>query len=353
MDYDYFATPLKPAPVPPPSVPPPSVPPPSLPPPPAPPTAPLSLSPDEQLMLAQGRMASEQQMGAIAGVRPGRRLGFLEAVQVGLDLARSTWTVVVRAPELLLVTFVSLVVSGLFAAGYLKLLGGTHALVGGGRLVVAVKLFPLLAVLAVVGVCAQAIVVVVAREVVDGRHARVVDGWMTMMTRLPVLVGFGLVYAAERTMTNMLRNARGGRLAADLVDRAWDFATFLAVPVIVSEPGVGPLSAVRRSAQLVRQRMGSQAAATGVIGVAVFVCTLPVLLVAIVFGLMVSPMTAIALAVFVLVLEITVASTLQGVLSAITYRFVCTGAVMAGFAPSQLTRVFGVNSSDGWLPAPA
>jgi hypothetical protein len=319
------------------------------------PGAPGGLTPQEQAILAQSRFASEANMSYVAGVRVGRRLRFGEALQVGLNLARSCLTVVQRAPELLAVTAVALVFGLVLVVGYVKLLGGFDAIASGGRFAVMVKDFPLLLVLAVVGVCSQAVIVVVAREVVDGRRGSVAQGWTATVARLPQLIGFALVFTIERSFTNALRNSRGGRFAADLIDRAWDFATFLAVPVIVFEPGVGPLAAVQRSAQLVRTRMGTQLAATGVIGIAVFVCTLPFLFVALAVGMMVSPMVAVILVLMVLLLEVLVASTLQGVLSAVMYRFVTTGLVAPAFSETQLMRVFGTSPSTagGWAPAPA
>jgi hypothetical protein len=246
----------------------------------------------------------------IGGVVPaGRRLKFGEALQVGLNLARSSWNIVTRAPGLLGVTALSLAFGVLLVLVYAKLAGGFAALESGGRYTVAVKDFPLLALLGVTGSMAQAMVVVVARDMFDNRPTSLVSAW--------------------------------GAAVARALDYGWDFATYLAIPVIMFEPGVGSFRAVKRSAELVRTRFGVQLAATGAISLAVFVCTIPVFIAAIVLGMMISPAVALGLAVLVLLTEMVVAATLQGVCSYVMYRFVTTGVVGGTFSETQLLRVLG------------
>jgi hypothetical protein len=301
-----------------------------------------TMTQQEAAILAQSQAQSEANMGMGGVVPVGRRLKFGEALEVGMNLARSSWNVVTRAPSLLGVTAVSLVVGVLLLVGYATLLGGVANIDTGGRFVVAVKDFPLFAMLGVVGSIAQGVIVVVTRDMLDGRPPSMSKGWGAAMARLPQLVAFGLIFAAERSLTNMLRNTRGGKIAARAIDYAWDFATYLAVPVIMFEPRVSGYGSVKRSAELVRTRMGAQLAATGTISLAVFICTLPVLIVAVLVGAAISTSAAIALAVLVLLTELVVSATLQGVCSAVMYRFVTTGIVGAQFSERQLMRVFGV-----------
>jgi hypothetical protein len=322
---------------------------------PQPPAAqPAALSTDETSLLASSRLQSESRM-RIGGVVPaGRRLKFGEALEVGLNLARSSWNVVTRAPGLLTVTALCLIVGDVLVLVYAELMGGFAAMESGGRLAVTIKDFPLLALLGVMGSMAQAVVVVVARDMFDNRRTSLVSAWGSAVAKFPQLAGFGVLYAAERTVTNMLRNTRGAKWAARALDYAWDFATYLAIPVIMFEPGVGPYSAVKRSGALVRTRFGVQLAATGAISLACFVCTIPLLIVAVMFGAMISTAAAIALAVLVLLTEMVVAATLQGVCSYVMYRFVTTGVVGGQFSETQLLRVFGTRPGmAGTAPAPA
>src|SRR4051812_14435878 len=85
----------------------------------------------------------------------GRRLKFGEALEVGLNLARSSWSVVSRTPSLLAVTAMSLVVGVVFVLVYAKLVGGFAALQAGGRYAAAAKDFPLVAILGVTSTMAQ------------------------------------------------------------------------------------------------------------------------------------------------------------------------------------------------------
>jgi hypothetical protein len=313
------------------------------------PSGAAGLSSHESALLMQARSRSETAMG---GISTGRRLRFLEALQLGLNLARDCWVVVQRVPALLSVTLVAFVVGMAFAGLYAMAMGGFEALDAGGRYAVAIKNFPLLAVLAVVGTLAQAVVVVAGREALEGNRPSIAAAWSAALSRLPALVGYALIFAAERTVTNLIRGSRAGNLTAGLIDRAWDFATFLGVPVIMFEDGVGPFAAVRRSGDLVRRRFGVQLAATGVIALAVFACAIPLLVLALVIGMAISPVVAVALIVLVLMAEAATSATLQGVLSASMYRFVTTGLVAPGFRESSLLHIFGSRRLS-WGPAPA
>jgi hypothetical protein len=172
----------------------------------------------------------------------------------------------------------------------------------------------------------------------QGAKPRIDMAWRLTVTRLPALIGFGVAQAAESTMTAALRNSAAGRIAANVTDKAWDFATFLAVPAILFEK-VGPLDAVRRSGSLVASRWGTQLTAQAVLSFAIAVCTIPLAIVAIAIA-SANAAIGIALLVAILLASIAVSSALNGILSAAMYRFATTGTLAPGFDEADMWSVF-------------
>jgi hypothetical protein len=320
-DYDYFAAP-RPAPVPEPA----ATPPPAF--------GTPSYAPHEQVALLTARAQSERNLRG----RP-RRLGFLAKLEIGLNLARTSWRVLVSEPVLTVVPVVTLAIGATVLLGYVSAFGGVGPLLDGGKLDVAVKTFPLAVLLNVLGVVAQAVIVDGATNRMQRGRTSLTASWAKALGHLPDLCGFALVLTIERTLTGMLRGRRGGDLLANLFDRAWDFATFLSVPVILYE-NAGGLASVKRSAQLVRQRWASQLAAGGAIQLAILVVALPVMVIVALLGFAVTPVLGIALVVAVLLVVVVVSAALSGILSAAMYRYAVTGEVSIGFSETDMWRVF-------------
>jgi hypothetical protein len=138
----------------------------------------------------------------------------------------------------------------------------------------------------------------------------------------------------------MLRGKRWspGTLAANAIDRAWDFATFLTIPVLLYED-LPVFAAVKRSGTLVAKRWGVQLTARAALSAALFVLAIPVL----VIGLLVAVYSAV-LGVLVIVVAVAgmfaMSAALTGVLSAALYRFGTTGLVSAGFREADMWSVF-------------
>ena len=152
---------------------------------------------------------------------------------------------------------------------------------------------------------------------------------------------FGVVLAGERTLTSLLRGKRWspGTFAANAIDRVWDFATFLVIPVILYE-NVPVFAAVKRSGHLVAARWGTQLTARSVLSLALFVACLPLIAVGVVLCLVSVPL-GIGVLVVVLVGDLVMAAALTGVLSAAMYRFATTGMVVPGFREADMWAMFG------------
>ncbi len=339
---DYFAPPPSARP----SIPPPpsSPPPPAFPPP--PPGGRVAVSePDayEQGLLGQAAMASYQQMGVGSAGRPGHypvgeRMSFFERFSAGLDLAKTSWSVLRDEPQLLLVPVMTLVAGAIVLVPLFLLTGGL-ADPSTQRVLAAVEGFCLMAALAVIGNVGGAVVVHAATTRLEGLRPDLGKSWAQAMAKLPQLAVLGVVMAAERTLTNTLRDSAWGKFLAGLIDRSFDFATFLAIPVILYE-NVGALGSVKRSGELVVKRWGPQLVARGLLNLAVYVCALPFLAVLLLVGWLVAPVVGIVLLCIGLVVVVAVATALSGILAAAMYRFAITGLVVPGFREADMWRVF-------------
>jgi len=284
-------------------------------------------------------------VGATAATTTGYRpvigqQSFADRIRAGLRLLPTCWKVLSGDPVLLLVPVVVLALGVAVVLGYAQAFGGFARLGDGGRVAVTVKSFPLLVMLTVISVVGQAVVVSAATERLQGQAGRLGPAWVTTLGQLPRLVFFGFVFAAERTVTGFLRNQRGlgGRFAAGAIDTAWDFATYLAIPVILFEDKP-VFASVKRSASLVVKTFGTQLTARAVLSIALFVVSLPLLVVAL-FLTFTAPALGALLLVVLVIAVIVVSSALTGVLSAALYRYAVTGQVSAGFDESEMWSVF-------------
>jgi Family of unknown function (DUF6159) len=300
-----------------------------------------TLSPDEQQMLASSTAESWAHMqGSAPSYLVGGRMGFFGSIRVGFQLLPVCWSVLAEQPSLLVVPFIVLI-SGLIAiVGYTGAFGGVESLLGPNKYAATAKVFPIVAFVSVASVIGQAVIVAAATNTLEGRRSSIGAAWMTVAGQLPRLVLFGVVYAAERMVTSLLRGRRWsiGSFAANTIDRAWDFATFLTIPVLLYEDRP-VFRAVARSGKLVATRWGVQLTARSVLNLAMFVLMLPLIIIGILL-LTKSEILGVTFLVAAVMAVVALAGAMTGVLSAALYRFGTTGVVAPGFQAADMWAVF-------------
>jgi uncharacterized protein DUF6159 len=119
----------------------------------------------------------------------------------------------------------------------------------------------------------------VAMRRFDGENATVGDGLRRAWSRLPIILAYALVAASVGTLLRIVAERVGfiGKIIVGLIGFAWTVATALVVPVLAAED-VGPLDAVRRSAELIRKTWGEDIIGNAGIGLVFGLATFVVIL---------------------------------------------------------------------------
>jgi MFS family permease len=178
-----------------------------------------------------------------------------------------------------------------------------------------------------------------------GGDPTVGDGFRIAMAHLGTILGYALVSATVGMILRWLseRGKTLGRIASSIGGLAWNLASYLVVPVLVIE-GVGPLEAIKRSANLLKKTWGEQIVGNFSIGLIFGLLTVLVILLGIptfVFVASTNSAALIALAavLFVLILVFLglISSTLNGIYVAAVYRYAAEGEA-SGFFNEEMVR---------------
>lgn len=190
-----------------------------------------------------------------------------------------------------------------------------------------------------------------ARMHLDGETPTVADGLRIATARWREIFGYALIAATVGLLLRMIAERAGfiGRWIIGLIGVAWSVATFLAVPVLVNEQ-IGPIDAVKRSAELLKKTWGENLA--GNIGMGLVFGLFFVLwvvgcgsLMAMVAAHSAAAAIAVGLLLLIGVLAIVlVQSALQGIYAAALHRYADLGDAGDGFEPALISGAFKVKA---------
>jgi hypothetical protein len=275
----------------------------------------------------------------------------------GWQLTKASWRAL-RADRSLL-TFP--VVSGISTVLVAAVLFTPAALLsdGGDRrapLIVAVVLVAYLGTFIAV-FCNVALASCAARGL-EGEQTSVGDGMTAARARLGAIAVWAAISATVglvlRALENAAQNNILARIALAFAGVAWGVATFFVVPVLALE-GVTGSAALKRSAQLIRERWGEGVAGSFSIGGIVFlVAVLPgialiALGVAAASASAAAGVTLIVAGALVLLAAMIVGSALSMIFRTALYRFATEGRASGGFAPGELADAFAPKRRRGRL----
>ncbi len=184
----------------------------------------------------------------------------------------------------------------------------------------------------------------------NGGDPTVADGFRIAMSKLPAILGYAVIAATVGVILRAVQERAGfiGRLVVGMIGVAWTVASFLVVPVLVSQD-IGPIDAVKRSAELLKKTWGQNLIGTGGIGlvfglaiVGLVVVGAGLITLAVSSGILAVTITAIVAVVVALLLLILIQAALQGVYAAALYRYATQGDAGTGFDQALVADAFKV-----------
>jgi hypothetical protein len=278
-------------------------------------------------------------------------VSLVERLQNSIDLAKASWNVLRDNKQLAVLPLLS----GLSALVVALLFFGPVALIADSGAQGSSK--PLAWILGIVGYLAITYVVVFFNAaLVWAADCRMRDEHVTLGEairaageRAHVLLPWAVLSATVSLVLRAIEERAGiiGRIVGGLVGLAWSLVTFLVLPVLVIEQ-IGPIDAVKRSAELFKRTWGENMITNAGIGLVALVATIaglvPCMLLLAVGGPIAVLGVGIAIA-WVLGVQL-VAATLTGIFQTALYRFATAGSA-PGFDNDQLRQAFRPRRSNG------
>ncbi|MEM1181931.1 MAG: DUF6159 family protein [Acidobacteriota bacterium] len=169
----------------------------------------------------------------------------------------------------------------------------------------------------------------------DGGDPTVADGLRIARQRLPLIVQWSLLAATVGLLMRAAREKSNGlaKFAMGLIGVAWNVATFLIVPVLVTRD-LNPIDALKESASLLKKTWGEQIVGNAgiglifwLVGIAYSVIAIPAVLLSFSTG---APWVGVPVLVAVVIgygLIVLTSATLSGIYSAALFRYATVGEV--------------------------
>jgi hypothetical protein len=181
-----------------------------------------------------------------------------------------------------------------------------------------------------------------------GGDPTVGDGFRIAFGHFGKILGYALIAATVGLVLKWIadKSQSLGRFVVSLIGMAWSLATYLVVPVLVTE-GVGPLDSVKRSAAYLKKTWGEQIVGNfsiglvfGLLSFLVFLVGVPLFIWAASAGSVAGMVAVGVTAVLALVLLSLVSNTLEGIYVAAVYHYVAQGQTGGFFNKEQIEGAF-------------
>ncbi len=154
-----------------------------------------------------------------------------------------------------------------------------------------------------------------------GEEVSIRDGLKFSMSRIGVIFSWAFFAATVGLILKMIQDNVGwlGKIITSIIGVVWSIAIFFVVPVIAYE-NKGPLEAVKRSSQLMKQKWGESLGASFSFGLIQFLGILIVALPLYLIGSIFHPIAGIALAIVGAFLVISIISAAQVIFVSAVYH---------------------------------
>jgi len=272
-------------------------------------------------------------------------------LQNSLDLAKQSWNVLRDDKHLTILPLLSGLASLLVAVVFF----GPVALIADNGAQGSSK--PLQWILGITGylvityvvVFFNAALVFAADKRMRGEPVTVGEAVHAAGARAHVLLPWAVLSASVSLVLRAVeeRSPKIGRIIGSFIGLAWSLVTFLVLPVLVIEQ-IGPIQAVKRSAELFKRTWGENMIANAGIGIVAMVATVVGLVPCMLLYALGGPGIVLAIVIgitWVIAVQL-VAATLTGILQTALYRFATDGTA-PGFDNDKLRDVFRRRGSNG------
>ncbi|RYY89823.1 MAG: hypothetical protein EOO15_05025 [Chitinophagaceae bacterium] len=174
----------------------------------------------------------------------------------------------------------------------------------------------------------------------EGEEASVRAGIRFSVSRLRFILAWSLLAATVGTALRIIQENVGivGKIITAVVGVVWSVATFFVVPVIAYE-NLGPIDAVKRSAQLMRQKWGESLGSRFSFGIVNILAFLLIVVPLFFLGLSIHVVLGVALAVTGLLLVSAIISAAQTIFVSSVYQNV-TGSTREHFDQRLVDQLF-------------
>lgn len=276
-----------------------------------------------------------------------------ERIRASWQLVKASWNVLLADKELIVFPVVSMIGAILVTITFVvpSILAGLFSNlaqnVPGSRGMAGVVAFVFYVVLYTVIFYCNTALVGAALIRLRGGDPTIGDGFRIANEHFGAIVVYALISATVGMILRWIRD-KGilGRIAAGLFGLAWNVATYLVVPILVTEK-VSPVDAIKRSTALLKKTWGEQivgnvgiSAATGLVMFLFIVAGVPLLVVAAAAKSLPILITVAALWAISMVAVGLVSSALNGIYTAAVYQFAATGTPGAYFDENQVRNAF-------------
>ncbi|MEM7585595.1 MAG: DUF6159 family protein [Acidobacteriota bacterium] len=181
----------------------------------------------------------------------------------------------------------------------------------------------------------------------DGGDPTVGDGFRIAFSRFGAIIGYALIAATVGMILRGVSERSGGfgKFVIGLIGMAWNLATFLVVPILVTR-NVSPFEAIKESTSVLKKTWGEQIVGNVGIGFVFFIgylllglLAIPAMILAVGSGQPVVIGSTVGAFVIAFLLMALINATLSGIYTAALYRFATTGEA-GGFNSSTLRGAF-------------
>jgi hypothetical protein len=187
-----------------------------------------------------------------------------------------------------------------------------------------------------------------ARSYFKGEEVTVRSGLQFSLSRIGIIFSWAFFAATVGLILKAIQDNAGwlGKIITGLIGIIWSIATFFVVPVIAYE-NKGPIEAVKRSAQLMKEKWGESLGATFSFGLVqilgIILVGLPLFLIGAIF----HPIAGVALAVVGVFLVISIISAAETVFVAAIYENI-SGPIDKHFDQQMIDNLFEKKSKSAF-----